>query len=136
MQVEKQKGRWPVKLWTEGFCSLAALCAVLAGCSREATIKVRERQVCTGEHREEIAKWAQECISGANPHSDEEPEDWISECTDMAERIWCSYEPVVIWSECHSCNSHSVPCDQTIDERLVKACRAHGWKPSEERGDG
>lgn len=40
------------------------------------------------------------CIKNANPHSDEEPEDWIKICQTMAEKTYCPYaEFTVIYNK-------------------------------------
>jgi len=46
--------------------------------------------------KEERASFILDCLKNANPKSDEEPEDWISLCEDMAEDIYCKKSPCIV----------------------------------------
>jgi len=82
---------------------------VLAGCERGPYPKVRVEQhtanICDASTREERSSMILECIRGGNPKSDEEPEDWIGICEEMAERTYCPLEVVNITyhKACHNC---------------------------------
>ena len=61
---------------------------VLSACDR-----VRERlryySECTAETVDKRATFILQCISNANPKSDEEPEDWLQKCQVIAEETYC-----------------------------------------------
>lgn len=40
----------------------------------------------------EWRQWTLECIIGANPYSDEEPEDWIAACRTTGRGLFCPNE--------------------------------------------
>ena len=50
---------------------------------------------CSDSVTESIARFTLKCIENANPKSDEEPEDWINVCKDMAESTYCKKVPAV-----------------------------------------
>ena len=45
--------------------------------------------VCDDESIPLRAEFTLQCIANANPKSDEEPEDWIHQCEDMATELYC-----------------------------------------------
>jgi hypothetical protein len=45
--------------------------------------------VCTDETIAQRAEFTLQCITNANPKSDEEPEDWLHKCEDMAVSLYC-----------------------------------------------
>lgn len=49
----------------------------------------REEVVCSNATRDQRANFILTCLKNANPHSDEEPEDWIGKCQTMAEETLC-----------------------------------------------
>ena len=51
---------------------------------------------CTDEVTDKRASFTLECIKGANPKSDEEPEDWIRICKSMATETYCKREAVKV----------------------------------------
>ena len=52
--------------------------------------------VCQDDTVEQRRSFIIDCIKGANPLSDEEPEDWISICGDMAEKTYCQPTMVLV----------------------------------------
>jgi len=74
---------------------LIVLALLLIACDRELEFRTYEKMDmhCDGSSREEIAAFTLQCIENANPHSDEEPEDWIGKCKQMADATYC---PVIM----------------------------------------
>lgn len=64
---------------------------LLAGCSTEAKVYDRYKidMLCKDDTKQERKDFILSCIEKGNPHSDEEPEDWISICEDMAKNTYC-----------------------------------------------
>ena len=85
---------------TLGAVLIALLCA---GCSK-GEIRVREINAhhCTMESSEKRADFILQCIDNANPKSDEEPEDWIGKCQNMAEQTLCPEITMVKTERCAS----------------------------------
>ncbi len=65
--------------------------------------RVRERVkvelVCDKETVAYRKQFILQCINNANPHSDEEPEDWIRLCKQMAEQTYCTERTVIYIQE-------------------------------------
>ena len=83
----------------------AVLIALLvAGCSdrNEERTVIRYKTHCLADSKEARANFILQCISNANPKSDEEPEDWIRQCQKMAEETYCDSMPVEITQVCGS----------------------------------
>gem|GEM_PF-2941133 len=55
---------------------------------------------CDKQTIEKRAYFILECIKRANPISDEEPEDWIGKCEDMAVSTYCPIVQVIRTKEC------------------------------------
>ena len=66
--------------------------ATLSGCESEMGIErdfITVDRVCADTVSEVIGEFTLHCIDNANPKSDEEPEDWIDMCHEMAVDIYC-----------------------------------------------
>ena len=77
--------------------SLTALLS--AGCSDK--VRMRSEYECAKDVVQTKADFTLKCLSNANPKSDEEPEDWILYCEDMAKRNFCAevkYRTVYAWN--------------------------------------
>lgn len=79
---------------TLGAVLIALLCAACEGDPHKYTT-IETIKVCDGR-TEKVASFTLECIKGANPKSDEEPEDWIHKCKTMAEGIYCEVKPFTV----------------------------------------
>ena len=82
--------------------ALILLSAVLiSGCSKG---ERREREIggldCNASTAKVRADYMLQCIRNANPVSDEEPEDWLHICEDMAEKLYCKNNTFIITEEC------------------------------------
>jgi hypothetical protein len=83
----------------------AIICILLFGCGDNYQVgdikeEIVNKQFCTENTIDLRAEFTLTCISNANPHSDEEPEDWIRYCQDMAEQTYCQIQPVKITKKC------------------------------------
>lgn len=94
------------------FILTALLCACSAGEPHQYT-RIKQKVVCGEEVTKLRAEFTLECIKNANPNSDEEPEDWIHKCEDMAENLYCEVIP-------HKVTYHSVDADENLwrDEEI------------------
>lgn len=65
--------------------------AVLVGCDGEPVYRERIKTTndCRPGSSEKRASFILQCIESGNPKSDEEPEDWIGMCQEMAENTLC-----------------------------------------------
>ena len=76
--------------------------------------KVREiearQNYCTADTSKDRAEFILQCLKNANPKSDEEPEDWIYQCKEMAEDTLCPMTEVIIKEECVSTRDFSSKC--------------------------
>ncbi len=54
------------------------------------------RFICNEASTDNRASFINQCIKNANPKSDEEPEDWIWICQEMAEQTYCPKISVTI----------------------------------------
>ena len=89
--------------------ALSILIALLtvAGCSDDVgmTRQITDYEKhCTQDTVDSRARFILDCIENANPKSDEEPEDWITDCRHMAEETYCPIKKVVREEECTSAN--------------------------------
>lgn len=77
--------------------SIFILLLTITACSEPATrtIVIKEH-VCNPNNVEEHAKFILQCIANANPRSDEEPEDWLYICEEMAKKMYCPKQDVYI----------------------------------------
>jgi len=74
---------------------------VIAGCDREELRVIKRNEyVCETDTKKERVDFILQCIANANPKSDEEPEDWITKCEDMAKRTICELKTVEITQVC------------------------------------
>lgn len=79
-------------------------------------------QCSTPEESKKLATWILKCIKDANPQSDEEPEDWISQCERTGKRILCEKTPAVEYKRCASCRWNTVPCTRITEPHLQAIC--------------
>ena len=71
----------------------------LVGCGESKIVeKIRMERYCFDETIEARVSFVLQCVKDSNPMSDEEPEDWIEECSDTAERLYCPKAEVIqVW---------------------------------------
>lgn len=81
---------------------LVLLTSMLIGCNDVGKIRVVERlqEVCDKSTTDIRANFILSCIDNANPHSDEEPEDWLYLCRRIAERTYCPKQVVIVTERC------------------------------------
>ncbi len=65
------------------------LAILLTACDVAEINQTKEKYVCDDTTKAERTKFILTCIAAANPMSDEEPEDWIRECNDVAIKNIC-----------------------------------------------
>lgn len=68
----------------------------LSGCKEQTRDYHTTRVVCDKSTVDNRANFTLKCIENANPRSDEEPEDWIYKCENMAKELYCEDVPVII----------------------------------------
>ena len=91
------------KLWA------FAVAIALIGCTNDTIYpeyrdRVHMRHVCDNDTIEKRAEFIINCVKGANPKSDEEPEDWLKICQTMAEQTYCPSKTVNV-RQVHYCNN-------------------------------
>lgn len=92
--------------------------ALLAGCgSRRGEVysRVSADNWCEG-HEVEYRDFVASCIKDANPKSDEEPEDWISQCEQTGKRIICPIRSTVTT---YLCTNSDCSWPTKVDVRLA-----------------
>ena len=95
-----------MKNFKRGTLALSILIALL--CVVGCTNKEDERQIermrnhCEPDTVDLRANFILQCINNGNPKSDEEPEDWITKCQDMAEDTYCPKKTYKITQRCGS----------------------------------
>jgi len=77
---------------------LISTLALLVGCGEDESRTVTEsRMFCdTQPVKQQVSVFTLQCIANANPKSDEEPEDWIRLCKQMAVDLFCEEESVQV----------------------------------------
>ena len=89
--------------------------------SGETRIRIKTIYECDEQQKKESADFILKCIANGNPKSDEEPEDWIGMCEDMAHRNICTQN---IYDITEQCQSSDYSCDwydwQEIKRELRK----------------
>jgi len=70
-----------------------------------------EQQECFGSHYVE-------CAAAANPKSDEEPEDWLNKCRDMAREACCPLTKGVVYNYDYG-ERYWIPWDEVPKEHKV-----------------
>ena len=87
---------------------------LVASCGESEFGKTREsvevENFCTPETSKERSEFILQCIKNANPKSDEEPEDWLYQCQNMAEDTLCPAIPVLTVKRCTSTKDLSGAC--------------------------
>ena len=71
---------------------------IVVGCSEvdESNIEYSLEIKCEADTIEKRSAFILQCIESANPKSDEEPEDWLTVCQDMAEETYCPKVPACV----------------------------------------
>lgn len=72
------------------------------------------RVICTDDTIEKRSDFTLQCIENANPKSDEEPEDWLYKCENMAEKLYCKNKPVIVHYIQQAGNSYRTEIGTTI----------------------
>lgn len=76
--------------------SLMFVLVLLVGCSKaEDRVIKRMSSNCDGTENN-VSEFTLQCIKNANPKSDEEPEDWIYMCKNMAVDTFCKKVSVTV----------------------------------------
>lgn len=96
-----------------GLCFLVGCGQSEIGLSR--TIE-RLEDYCEESSESDRAEFIVRCISAANPHSDEEPEDWIMKCQRMAVQTYCPEKSVIRTQVC------------TREKDFSRGCSKWGWE--------
>lgn len=87
--------------------SMLSVLLCVSGCDYEKTQTItKSHPVCDSSTIEARASFTLSCIANANPKSDEEPEDWITICQDMAIKTYCP-EKVVTAQQTRDCSNCS-----------------------------
>lgn len=83
---------------TNLLCLLAFL--FLLGCGQNNMGRIEYRHHCTTSVEKAcMGNHALQCIEAGNPLSDEEPEDWLPKCRDIAAETCCPYvKGAYIWT--------------------------------------
>lgn len=74
--------------------------------------------VCSPETAERRATFIVQCSTAANPHSDEEGEDLVSQCETTATNLFCAEEPALYFHDTYS----RVPCSRAKNDLERKVC--------------
>jgi hypothetical protein len=75
---------------------LVLLFALTACGEDEYATYLRQELVCDASSVSQRSDFILTCIKNANPKSDEEPEDWITYCQDMAKETYCELKTVKV----------------------------------------
>ena len=94
--------------------TLIALLAI-SGCTdpEETRVIYRFEPHCTKETAKQRSEFILQCVKDANPKSDEEPEDWLRICQEMAEETICEVRKFKVTRIC----GYSSGCYWTDIER-------------------
>ncbi len=89
--------------------------ALISGCtgkSEKGELKEFEeyKTHCDEKSADDRAEFILQCLKNANPKSDEEPEDWIYQCQNMAEDTLCPSLTVIVTKKCKSTYDFSNKC--------------------------
>ena len=76
--------------------TILPLLALTACGEDEYSTYMRQDLVCDASSVSQRSDFILSCIKNANPKSDEEPEDWIKDCQDMAEETYCELKTVKV----------------------------------------
>lgn len=84
---------------------LIAAVVLLTACGGEkiqgtTRIQPGEHQTCHDSTIKQRADFTLQCIGNANPNSDEEPEDWIGMCQEMAKSTYCKTDVRTLTQVC------------------------------------
>ncbi len=74
--------------------------------------------VCDSQTAERRAEFIVQCSTAANPHSDEEGEDLVSQCEKTAKNLFCRKEKSLYYHDTYS----RVPCSLVKDPVGMKVC--------------
>ena len=84
---------------------LLTLVLIASGCkaSEEDSFYLKWEPDCDLSTADVRAQFTLTCISNANPRSDEEPEDWIEICQEMAAKAYCPMATFKVFFSCSGC---------------------------------
>lgn len=90
--------------------TILTIMVLCGGCSDSAHeyTRLKNDWDCNKSTTEERANFTLQCISNANPKSDEEPEDWILMCEDIANRLYCKERTYNITYFSENANEHTM----------------------------
>ena len=88
--------------------TITSLLLCLLASTAAADYKHRWLPNCDTSTIESRASFTLQCINNANPKSDEEPEDWIRVCKDMAEETYCPMAMFRVYSDCGGCAKRKI----------------------------
>lgn len=82
--------------------------AVISGCTQYPVYRETSElssEDASPEQVESISKFTSDCVKNANPKSDEEPEDWLYICKNMAIEIHLRKKQAILYQrkECGGC---------------------------------
>lgn len=112
---------------------LISLIAFLFGCSP----KSKERYIIQSDisyscsDKDKLANSILECVKNANPQSDEEPEDWVSECSKRMKQVYCNLDSAYkIWDTeyriYYHCSNDDIPVAARKKCNLTRADSSEG----------
>lgn len=74
---------------------------------------------CGDDSRELRAEFILGCLENANPRSDEEPEDWVLLCEQMANRAYCTQ---TLGFSSEKTRSETLPCSMAFTYHQRELC--------------
>jgi hypothetical protein len=102
---------------------LLFLGVLLGGCGKSGWFVHPDDYVtCDPAGAERRAVFVIDCITAANPKSDEEPEDWLHICEAMAKRSLCVSEPGFYYANSGTRKTVTRPCREAKLEDEKTAC--------------
>jgi hypothetical protein len=79
--------------------------------------RIKYKHYCaTDEQRRCMAEVAVKCAEAANPKSDEEPEDWLPKCKNIAEEGCCPLTKGVSYKDVHGFEYNWLPWSEVPEE--------------------
>jgi len=108
------------------FLKKLAILAVLLSCTDEKYMEIREFQHCPDANADKITSFIIDCANAANPMSDEEGEDLVSQCAYRARQLYCSGQPYIFYVSGHRIK-RSLPCSVAVTADEIKLCASVGY---------
>ena len=78
--------------------------------------------VCEEKTQEARRDMIVKCLEGANPKSDEEPEDWIDKCAQMATANYCKKVSSFFYHDNRTWDEHRTPCTEARTNEEKEVC--------------